>query len=115
MKRGRVLSLNRFDKIVTAIDGSEGSLNACKATASIASKFKAAVTLIEVIPSGGFSLKKHGEEFKSKVEQDAKKHLARASSSFESQGVDVKMEILDSAGQVVRTFTSSTGNPSSLK
>ena len=98
------MSLNGFERIVAAVDGSESSLKACKAAASVAKGFNSEVTLVEVIPSGGLSTKTQGDEFKSRVEKGMKTHLEKAASLLKSEGIEAKMEILYAHPSVVQSI-----------
>jgi len=97
------LSQKGFERIVIAVDGSENSLMACKATASLAVKFKSEVTLLHVIPSGGFKVLQR-QEVKDQLEQGAKKQLEMAASLIEREGLKVTKETLYAHPSVVQSI-----------
>lgn len=90
--------------IVAAVDDSKESLKVCRVAGWLAAVTNADLTLLEVIPSGGLSTVFHGEGFKERLEEEAKKRLESAAEPIRKDGVAVTTTSLEATESVVNSI-----------
>ncbi len=98
----------RFQNILVAIDGSDGSMKALDAAITIAKDTKGSITAVYVLPFPAFQMYEPDKVIKEKLYSEGKRFLESAKAEASKKGMKLQYEILQGhVGDAITDFAKS--------